>query len=304
MRPILDMDNIQIEITNACHNQCSNCTRLCGHHPKPYFMPLDEVKQAIDSMDEYPKMTGIMGGEPLLHPEFEAICDYLHSKIPPEKCGLWTCLPKGKEHYREVIVRTFGNIFINDHTRNDILHGPVLVASQELPLQDWQKDYLIDKCWVQNSWSASINQKGAWFCEVAASLATLFDVNNLGWPVQKGWWARSPQHFVAQMAMCKLCGCAMPLKRRVSTEEIDDISPEMFKLLKEISPKLKKKKYQIHNLQLCPEKPTEAAYKDQIYRDRIAARYGMFLMLNEKKFLTPYLMKNFKMEDTQNGPTA
>lgn len=290
------MCNIQIEITNACHNTCSNCTRLCGHHMKPYFMSMPMVKKAIDSMVGYPKMTGIMGGEPLLHPQFKEICGYLKSKIPKEQCGLWTCLPKGKEDYREIICETFGNIFINDHTKSDILHAPVLVASEEVPLAGWQKDYLINKCWVQNTWSASINEKGAWFCEVAAALATLLDVAGLGWDVETGWWGRSPQHFISQMSMCHYCGCAMPLAHRSSTDEVDDISPKMYETLKNISPKLIKKKYEIHNLEVQTEERPKATYKDTSYRDAIAKRYGMFLMINDKLFQTPYLLKNFKKE--------
>ena len=304
MRPILDMDNIQIEITNACHNTCSNCTRLCGHHPKPYFMSMEKVVAAVDSMKGYPKMTGIMGGEPLLHPQFEEICEYLHSQIPPEQCGLWTCLPKGKEKYREVICKTFGNIFINDHTRDDITHAPVLVASKEISLEQWKKDYLIDKCWVQNSWSASINDKGAFFCEVAAALATLFDVEKVAWPVEVGWWGRSPKHFVSQMGLCEFCGCAMPLGQRVSTDGRDDVSPEMLKLLEQFSPKIKKGLYEIHDLHSVQKQETcSASYKDPSYRDAIAKKYGMFLMINEKRFQTPYLLKNFKLEEGTDAQT-
>jgi len=130
MRPILDMDTVQIEITNNCIHSCSNCTRLIGHHKKPYFMPLEQVKEAIDSMVGYPKMTGIMGGEPLLHPQFKEICEYARSKILIGQLGLWTCLPEGLEHYRDDIVATFQHIFINDHTKNDIYHTPVLVAAK------------------------------------------------------------------------------------------------------------------------------------------------------------------------------
>jgi MoaA/NifB/PqqE/SkfB family radical SAM enzyme len=76
VRSPLDMCNIQIEITNFCHNTCSNCTRLCGHYEKPYFMEYDFFTKAVNSMIGYPKMTGIMGGEPLFHPEFKNNVDY------------------------------------------------------------------------------------------------------------------------------------------------------------------------------------------------------------------------------------
>jgi hypothetical protein len=298
MRPILDMDVVQIEVTNFCYQSCSNCTRLCGHYKKPYFMGLKEFKQAVDSMVGYPKQVGCMGGEPLAHPEFAQLCEYLRSKIPKEQCGLWTCLPRGKEYYREIIVETFGNIYINDHTREDILHCPVLVASEEVDLPPWKKDYLVSKCWVQESWSACVNPKGAWFCEVAGALAMALDIKDLGWPVEHGWWGRSPQHFISQMKMCHYCGCAMPLKKRRSVEEVDDISPKMLERLKKVSPKIKKGKYQVSDCK--PSEATDgpmATYKDQYYRDMIAKRYGMFLLQNEKGFLTPYLMRNYKQEN-------
>jgi hypothetical protein len=267
---------------------------------KPYFMSLSDAKVAIDSMVGYHHMTGIMGGEPLLHPQFTEICKYLQTKIPKAQCGLWTCLPEGKEHLREIIVETFDHIFINDHTRDDILHHPALVAANEMPLEGWKKDYLINKCWAQETWSASINPKGAWFCEIAASLAVLLDVKNLGWDVVPGWWARSPQHFISQMAMCHYCGMAMPLKRRCSTEEIDDISPKMFEALKDISPKLIKGKYKIHNLEpFVGEEGQCATYKDPNYRDKIAKRYGMFLVVNDQHFQTPYLLKNWKKKGSE-----
>lgn len=300
MRPLIDMDTIQIEITNQCHNRCSNCTRLCGHHPKPYFMDFDYFKKAVDSMVEYPKMTGVMGGEPLLHPEFEKMCEYIGSKIPKEKLGLWTCFPKGKEHYREIIAKTFGNIFLNDQTREDILHGPILVASEEIEEIDEDERWrLIDNCWVQNYWSASINPHGAFFCEIAASLSMLFDDCKpiQAWDIERNWWKKIPKDFKEQMEKyCVKCGAAMPLKKRFSVDGKDDISFGMLKQLEKISPKLKKGDYEISDLKTMIDKRQTATYKDKDYRDNIAERYGMFLTLNKNGFQTPHLKSDWKNE--------
>lgn len=294
MRPILEMDNIQIEITNACHKACSNCTRFIGHHPKPYFMDFETFKRAVDSMAGFPKMTGMMGGEPLLHPEFSKFCDYMHSKIPAAQCGLWTCFPAGKEHHRERIAKTFGNIFLNDQGRNDILHGPLLVASEELDIEPMARDLLIDRCWVQNYWSASINPHGAFFCEVAAALSMLLSDEPDGWPVEPQWWARVPKHYVEQMdKYCMKCGAAMPLKKRPSTDGIDDISSKMFEMLKDKSPKIKRGDYKLHSLHFEQDDRKTATYKDENYRAEIAGRYGMFLMLNDRGFQTPFVKKQF-----------
>jgi hypothetical protein len=296
MRMLFDMDTIQIEITNACINACSNCTRFCGHQ-KPYFMSFKRFQEALDSMIGYPNMTGFMGGEPLLHPEFEKFCDYALSKIPRGQLGLWSCFPKGFEKYRETICRTFGNIFLNDHTRTDIYHCPVLVAAEEMVEHRGRMFMLINECWLQNAWSAAINPNGAFFCEIAASMSILFGTNK-GWRVEKEWWMRTPKDYKDQIEeYCPKCGCAMPLPRRISVDRRDDISPGNLKRLKGRSLKIDKGEYLVNNLQPseCPEEM--ASYKDQGYRDIIAARYGIFLILNEKGFLAPYLKQTFCAEE-------
>ncbi|MCP4988357.1 MAG: radical SAM protein [Colwellia sp.] len=298
MRPLVDMDTIQIEITNHCHKRCSNCTRLCGHHPSPYFMGLDYFKKAVDTMVDYPNMTGIMGGEPLMHPQFEEMCEYLHSKIKPDQCGLWTCFPKGKEHYREIVAKTFGHIFLNDQSRSDILHGPILVASEEITtLTEFEKWYLINECWVQKYWSASITPHGAFFCEIAAALSSLFDDAKpiQAWDIESRWWEKIPKDFKEQMEKyCVKCGAAMPLKKRESVDGRDDISPGMLDKLKDVSPKLKQDKYIKHNLQLERDNRQSATYKDFDYRNDIAARYGMFLTINARRFWTPHLKSDWE----------
>ena len=287
MRSMCDMDTVQIEILNACNHSCSNCTRFCQLVQKPYFMPLDEVKRAIDSMVGYPKMVGIMGGEPLLHPDFEAICKYAGSKINANQLGLWTTLPKGFEKHAQVICDTFYHIFVNDHSRPDIFHQPPLVGIQEIQSDKNMMWQMIDHCWAQHSWSASVNPRGAWFCEIAAAMSMLFEEGE-GWPVEPGWWWRTPKDFKEQMErFCPRCGFAAPTALRASVEEVDDISPLNYEALKD---KVRHpERFKIHPLTCTNERPAMAAYKEFNYRNRIAKRYGMFLTINEMGFWTPYM---------------
>jgi hypothetical protein len=296
MKCLIDNDTIQIEITNACPLNCSNCTRFTKHVRRPFMMDFNKFKEAVDSMIGFPKMTGIMGGEPLLHPLFEKMCNYLHSKIPPSQTGLWTCLPPGKEHYREVICETFGNIFINDHSRDDIMHHPFLVSAREIKnLDNWVKWVMIDKCWAQLSWSASINPHGAFFCEIAASLSMLLEREPDGWPTIPGWWIRTPKDYREQVEKyCMLCGGAMPLQKRVSTSIKDEISPLMLDKISDFSGKVKAKEYDISDCEIYQDNSVMASYKDPGYREKITARYGMFTMQNELNFLTPYLSNTWK----------
>jgi hypothetical protein len=253
--------------------------------------------EALDSMEGYPKMIGFMGGEPLLHPKFAEFCYLAKLRFKPEQLGLWTCLPEGHEHYKNVICETFGNIFLNDHTRDDIYHCPILVGIDEVYENKKEMFYVIDHCWVQNFWSASINPKGAFFCEVAAAMSLLFDdcnKDNLGWPIEKGWWYRTPKDFKEQIEeYCPKCGCAVPLKRRASIEEIDDISLKNLERLKGRSFKIDKGKYAISDLKFVKQTEEMASYKDVVYRQGIASRYGIYLMVNEKGFQTPYSAESY-----------
>jgi hypothetical protein len=256
-------------------------------------MSFEQFKQAIDSMVGYPKMTGIMRGEPLLHPEFEKFCNYAVSKIPKQQLGLWTSFPKGYERYREVICKTFYNVFLNDHTRSDVYHHPPLVAVEEV-ISDknimWQ---YIDHCWAQESWSASINPKGAFFCEIAASMSLLFNEDK-AWKVEPNWWYRIPKDFTEQMeTYCPKCGFPVPLKRRASTETVDDISPGNLKRLKGHSLKIDRGEYIVSDLKMVAKPEPMASYKDERYRNGIAKKYGVFLVINEKQFWSPYLYREW-----------
>jgi hypothetical protein len=290
---MMDMDTCQIEITNVCPNRCSNCTRFV-RYGNSYFMGFDQFKEAVDSMKWYPKMTGIQGGEPLLHPDFEKICAYALKKIGRRRLGLWTTLPEGYEKYREIICATFGSIFINDHSRADIYHHPFLVAAEEV-IEDKDEMYSkINHCSFQESWSASINTNGAYFCEIAASMSLLFPEyktgENFAWPVTPRWWRKNPWDFKFQIQeFCRHCGGSLNLKRRSSscTGGVDDISPKNLERLGNID----KSKYRIHDLKEVQECEMQelAAYKDIKFRTRIAARYGIFLTLNPLNFNEPHL---------------
>ena len=61
MKSPQDMRIIQIDVTNACIHQCSNCTRFCGHHKKPFFMDVETFKKAVDSMEGYVGTVSMMG---------------------------------------------------------------------------------------------------------------------------------------------------------------------------------------------------------------------------------------------------
>ena len=276
MKAISEQNILQIDVTNMCPHRCSNCTRFCGHHKKPFVMDYGFFKNAVDCAADFPGgMVGIMGGEPTMIPDFEEYMNYYVSRICPERkgmqadepglildfsefikrwrnnvrprCrrGLFTSLgPKYYQHY-ETIQDVFPEYqCVNDHC-NPGLHQPLLVASSELPIGEEERKALIDKCWINQTWSATVTPKGAFFCEVAAALDMLLGGPG-GWPVEKGWWKRKPCDYGDQLKWCNLCGAAIPLPRRRANMEIDDISPGMVEKLKAVgSPKVENGHYQV-----------------------------------------------------------
>ncbi len=337
MRPLYEMSTIQVDLTSACVLKCSNCTRFCGVHKVPFFMEESDFRAAIDSLIGYAQqphgLVGFMGGEPMLHPKFEEFCDYALSKIPREKLGLWSTFPAKFSKYRETIVRTFGQLLLNDHSREDILHAPVLMASEDFfqkqcptcqgtgyvanPVlemaqprscsmcngkgtvtDDLELMAATERCWIQESWSASINPKGAWFCEVAGALSDLFDGPE-GWKVEPGWWKHTTSDFAAQRAWaCRKCGAALPIKRvRNSQDERDDVSVSNLERLKAVgSRKVAKNDFVLHEKfefdRTLSEQGTypNQTYKEWEYRQGIAQRYGIWLSLNDRGYMEPHLM--------------
>lgn len=271
MKSPKDMEAIQIDITNACIHRCSNCTRFCGHHKKPFFMDFDTFKKAVDSFEGWDGIVGIIGGEPTLHPEFEKFVDYLREKRvgrklnlscepiedmqnhilqnlykPNTKIGLWSSLNLGYYRHFEVINETFERQLLNDHD-NNCLHQAILMQRKELGISDEEFYKRRDNCFAQNTWSATITPKGAFFCEIAGALDMLFNGPG-GWPIEKGWYNRTPDEFGDQLQWCELCSLCLDVPQRTAGQEIDDITPQMLeKLLAVGSPKAQKGKYIIHS---------------------------------------------------------
>lgn len=248
------MPAIHIEITNGCSLQCSQCTRFVGHHKKPFFMDLDMVEKAAQSLEGYPGQIGIMGGEPTLHPQFKEICELVQKLVPNRRQrSLWTNGLKW-EQYKEIIEQTFDpdHIIYNDHKDMEVgYHQPLLVAAEEI-LDDRELMWrLIGNCWVQWRWSASITPRGGFFCEVAAAMDHLFDGPG-GYPVKPGWWNKNPNEFMDQVKRyCPRCSGAIPMERISSHAGYDLISPENAERLKNCgSPKFSRGDYKIFDKKL------------------------------------------------------
>jgi hypothetical protein len=213
MRDIAQNVVIQIEVTNACHLSCQGCTRHVGHHRKPFFMDLETIKRAIDSLDGWGGRIGCMGGEPTLHPEFEQICRIFQDMVPIERREFWTAGFRWG-NLKPLIDETFPLRHYNDHVAYDGMHKPLLIAIDEVVDDPEFRRELIDNCPYQTHWSASITPKGCFPCEIAASMDWLFDGPG-GWPIERGWWQKTVADYDWMIERyCGKCSGALPMPAR------------------------------------------------------------------------------------------
>lgn len=214
---------IQIDVTNACHLHCSNCTRLLDHAKPRFFMSPECFERAVISLKDFPttsapcrqgrrKVVGMIGGEPLLHPKFPELVDIICRHIPqPYHRGLWTSKnwkedkhPAWGAHapqvYRLLGPQPGGDVRGPSHRHSsgylnwnmhldemNVHHQPMLVSISDVVQDEQHKWELIQNCWVQREWSGSITDKGAFFCEVAAAFDQVFKGPGGLEPVP-GWW--------------------------------------------------------------------------------------------------------------------
>lgn len=274
MKSPADMDCIKINLTNDCFNRCSNCSNFCGNHRKIYYMNWDTFRRACESFkaNDYKGKTGITGGEPTLHPEFDKYIKYYDNVMPLEyyitgkswhdvnepiedlwsyqkqhweiglkdkRRGLWTSFGPGYAKHFELIRNVFDFQCINDH-RSETMHQISMITRKELKVPDDEWIELRDNCWIQNNWSASITPKGAFFCEIAGAMDMLLDGPG-GWPIEPGWWKRTPDDFGNQLEWCEMCSFCLRTPHVKSHSNTDIVSPVWHEKLNNIGSKKKRK---------------------------------------------------------------
>lgn len=272
MRSPADMDILQVDITPKCALRCSNCTRGVAHYAKPWEMDLPTFEKAIQSLEGWNapgKVVGIIGGEPTLHSDFERLSltfadmwggpNTANGRDPISDLpafiqqrlfdrsngrGLWTSLGAGFARHLEVILKVYSHFNTNTHESGG-LHQAMWISRKDycemtgMSSEEWEKNR--DACWLQQMWSGTINDKGAYPCEVMGTIDRLLYNGKHAWPAERGWWERKPEDFGAMLELCNHCSLAQPAPSQVDAVERDIVSPENLVQLEMIgSPAVKK----------------------------------------------------------------
>lgn len=223
MKNVKDAWCINIELTNKCERACSNCHHLVKY-TKPWEMDMDTFHKALDSLRNWDRYIGVIGGNPVLHTQFKEI-----SEAMKKVCGaIFLSNWGGRKSYIEDHYR-----YINYNPHEELcMHQPVLVSSQDMIPDKATRDRYISDCWIAQEWSPSITPKGCYRCEVMGCMDMALNWN-MGLPVVEDWWKLPLKDFQKQIdAFCNICGICIPYEERRDRDEIDDMTISAVKLFK------------------------------------------------------------------------
>lgn len=171
---------IQIHVTRACDKACFGCTQGSQLAGKSHFMSPEQFEAAVLSLDGYFGVVGVFGGNPAVHPRFEALCEILARHVPFERRGLWCNKALGKG---AAMRRTFNPAYSNlnchldrdayDEFRRDwpeahpfghdrdSRHSPPYVAMRDVLKKDCGCD-MSDTCGRCNNTRQVYDEAAAW----------------------------------------------------------------------------------------------------------------------------------------------
>lgn len=249
-----------------------------------FTMTVPQFETAVKSMEGWPgSILGIMGGNPVLHPDFAPISHkfaelwgrpslatngrapiadfaiYANERLHDQSSGrgLWSSLGYGYYRHFELIQEVYDYQCLNDH-RHAGLHQGLLISRADYceknGITDDQWLEAVSGCWVQNTWSASVNPHGAYPCEVMGAIDHLFYDGKHAWPIEKGWWERTPEDFGDMLKLCDHCALAQQGPAVVANVEVDIVSKDSLPMLERVgSPALKNNRLEIYDPANQPE---------------------------------------------------
>jgi len=113
MRSPTDMHIICVDITNRCDLRCSNCTRLLVNQKNLWDMSADHFRAALRSLEGFPGVIAMIGGNPCLHKEFPDLCQVFVDEIAEKRQRrLWS---NNVFDHQDLISETFGFFNLNPH---------------------------------------------------------------------------------------------------------------------------------------------------------------------------------------------
>lgn len=170
-RPPRGMVSATINVTYRCNWSCRHCLQLCDVWKQPCSdVTPEQVDQFVEQAAALPLyFVRISGGEPTLHPEFEAILDYVDEKLvrngPARYGGVDTNTPDGTiklpPHWTQISFP------------NKARHNAHLISPHELGIRSEDCGKF---CRIQNRCGLGFDFRGWSFCLIAPNLEGILGI--------------------------------------------------------------------------------------------------------------------------------
>ncbi len=205
---VTNMNRIEIDITYACNLKCDNCARSCSQAPDIAAMSPKQiekfVRESIARNIHWDKI-GVLGGEPLLHPELQEILNILLSYKHDFSSS--TLIEITTNGYGNEVVSQFSRIpkeisVIN--TRKTTPHQEYFEPFNRAPIDQWKFAFsnYQNCCSTTSDCGFGLNTYGFYPCGVAGSIDRVMglDIGLKKLPVI------SEEFNPLKSALCRYCG--------------------------------------------------------------------------------------------------
>ncbi len=178
---IPNLQKIEIDITYDCNLKCLGCNRSCTQAPSSEMISLKEIRKYVEEWISLKKkwdLINVLGGEPTIHPNFEAIIQYVHEEYIG-KFSSSTLLQivsngyseKSRKLCEELRIK-YSNVRIDYGSFKTNKVVEYFSPFNDAPIDDekYRNADFSKACWVTSYCGIGLNNHGYYACAVAGGI--------------------------------------------------------------------------------------------------------------------------------------
>lgn len=200
-------DAIEIDITWACNLRCHNCNRSVRQAPTNERMSLAQIREFVDESRRAGvawRKVRLVGGEPTLHPDFDAIVALLRAwRDEGGGMEIQVATNGHGSAVRDALDRLPKDVTVDDSAKEGDVQphfGDFNVAPRDLP-EFANADYR-NACWVAEGCGMGLTPYGYYPCAVAGGIDRV-----LGLGLGRSRLPAPGDPMLAELAaLCQWCG--------------------------------------------------------------------------------------------------
>lgn len=171
-----NLKKVELEITTSCNLMCRFCDRRCSQAPAQENMSLEQIRHFVNESIQLNyewHSIGILGGEPTLHPDLDAIIEILReytSKFP--NCDLFIVTNyRGREVIKKII-KISGDIKVLKRPKTN---NPEYFNNIDLAPIDFSD--IAKTCDITSECGLGLTTRGYFPCGAGAGIARVLDMD-------------------------------------------------------------------------------------------------------------------------------